>query len=125
MAVDAARPRKGLLPRFLGGQRRGSALAGEDAVTAARREVLEETGLQIRDLRPIYRERGEGYLFAYFAAVTDEDPAAVTLQPGETVGYRWVDDDTLRQLIAGDETCMHARMLRAAGILGPSRTRLL
>ena len=89
----------------------GSALAGENALTAAHREVREETGLTIRDLRRIYHETGDSYLFDYFIGFTDDAQDAVRLQPGETVDYRWVDTKTLRALLETDR-CMNARMLR-------------
>ncbi len=104
-------PAKDYCPGLWEASAGGSALLGEDAITAARREVREETGLTVRGLRKIYHELGDSYLFDYFLAVTDEAKSAVTLQPGETVDYRWVDTPTLRLLIE-TEQCMHARMLR-------------
>jgi len=104
-------PNKDYCPGLWDASAGGSALAGEDSLTAAHREVLEETGLTIRDLREFYHEIGDSYLFHYFIATTDDDKAAVTLQPGETVDYRWVDTQTLQDLL-GTVQCMHARMLR-------------
>ena len=91
----------------------GSALMGETAEQAARRETLEETGMTVSALRQIYREVGDSYLFEYFAAETDCDKTAVTLQEGETTAYRWISAAELREWIASDRV-MHARMLRSA-----------
>lgn len=104
-------PEKDYCPGMWEASAGGSAQLGEDSAAAARREVLEETGLHIHSLQTLYHERGDGYLFDYFLAVTDDDPAAVQLQAGETTDYRWIDTAALLARIDADQ-CMHARMLR-------------
>ncbi len=70
----------------------GSALAGETSETAARRELLEETGLTAGELVPLYRRREDvrhafyhGYLTRY-----DGNKNDILLQPGETQDHRWL-----------------------------------
>lgn len=89
----------------------GSALAGENSLTAAHREVREETGLSVRDLKLIYHEIGDSYLFDNYVGITDDPRDAVRLQPGETVDYRWVDTATLVELIESGQ-CMNEHMLQ-------------
>lgn len=70
----------------------GALQKGEDFETGARRELLEETGIQAQTLEPLYRlvrpEKGRiylGYLYRY-----DGEKEAITLQEGETISYRWL-----------------------------------
>ncbi len=76
----------------------GSAVAGEDSLTAALRELSEETGIDGRrarggeglDFLATVREPS-GFMDCYLARLADpSDAIALTLQEGETVGYEWV-----------------------------------
>lgn len=75
----------------------GSALKGEAPEAAARRELLEETGIRAQSLTPLYEETGEHTLYRGFLCVTDCAKTAITLQKGETVDFQWV---TRAQLLA-------------------------
>ena len=88
----------------------GSALAGEDALTAARREVREELGI---DLEPAKGRIFSAYTWphsdgsgaAYFVVWIfrqDFDLTAVTLQKEETCDVRFASKEELRKLI-GEE----------------------
>ena len=70
----------------------GSALIGEDPITCAKRELLEETGITADRLILIgtTNER-KPCLFYSYIAYTNCDKNSVKLQEGETVEYRWVD----------------------------------
>lgn len=83
----------------------GSALAGDDSLTAALREVKEETGLTL--------DAGKGVLISstrqsdYFRDVwlfrQEFDLAEVVLQPGETTDKRYADKQTILRIHAAGE----------------------
>lgn len=70
----------------------GSALFGEMAEQAIRREVLEETGLELSqlDLFDTFINEEHQCYFKIFRARTNQDKTAVQLQVEETRDYRWV-----------------------------------
>ena len=70
----------------------GSALKGEDKLACIRRELKEETGLSAEEFTEIASEvyYAKNALFYSFLCVVEGDKDGVTLQPGETVDYRWV-----------------------------------
>ena len=69
----------------------GSALAGDDSLTAALREVREETGLTIRpeNGRIVYSYQGWDWFTDVWLFQQALDTSGVVLQPGETCDYRW------------------------------------
>ena len=69
----------------------GSALAGENPLQAAEREMLEETGLTATRMELVGRSMRGNCIFYSYLADTECAPDAVRLQEGETVDYRWVD----------------------------------
>lgn len=85
----------------------GSAIAGEDSLTAALREVREELGLTLDPSRGKLFKRynwphGDGKGMAHFCTwlfSLDTPLSAVTLQPTETCDVMWADEDTIRRLI--------------------------
>ena len=81
-------------PDFWEGTAGGSALRGEDMLACIRRELREETGIEVggftlvaRNLNPL-----ESGIFYSFTCVTDWDKTAVTIQEGETDAFRWVSE---------------------------------
>ena len=83
----------------------GSALTGEDALACAKRELLEETGIPGEDFHEVdvYVSDQNQCRHHCFTASTDRDKTAVTLQPGETVAYRWLTPEALREAIDAGE----------------------
>ena len=78
----------------------GSALQGEDPMTCARRELLEETGIDSDELTEIGRVLHHGHKTYYvvYLCVTDIDKNSVVLQYGETSAYKWVSASELRKM---------------------------
>ena len=78
----------------------GSALAGDDSLTAALREVREETGLALDPARGrcILTERGENFFGDYWLFQQDFDLDAVVLQEGETCDKMCGDESVIRKL---------------------------
>ncbi len=68
----------------------GCALAGEDGLAAALREVREETGIVLAPSEPerLFRWTGEFFLCDVFLVRRAFDPDALTLQPAETAAAR-------------------------------------
>ena len=94
-------PDKDIYPGCLEASAGGSALAGETPEEAARREMLEETGLIADRLELIgttVRPHSYSIIYAYLAIVNCEKDS-VRLQPGETVGFQWVDVLTFFRMI--------------------------
>lgn len=78
----------------------GSALAGDDSLTAAIREVKEETGLTVQ---PEHGEilldyRGWDWFTDVWLFRQSFDLDAVQLQPGETCDYRWATAEEILQM---------------------------
>ncbi len=80
----------------------GSALFGEDSLTAALREVREETGLQLdpAGAERLFRFGGEHYFCDVWLFRLEFRPEEVVLQPGETCDVRAADAQTVRRLAA-------------------------
>ena len=80
----------------------GSALKGEDAVTSARRELYEETGIRADALTEIGRTVSHDTIYVNFLCVTDCDKRAITLRAGETVAYKWMNEDEFTAFLQSD-----------------------
>ena len=94
-------PRKDIYPGCWEASAGGSALAGETPEEAARREMLEETGLTAESLDLIsvnYRPHSHSVIYAYLGIVNCPKDA-VRLQEGETADYRWMGADAFLDLI--------------------------
>lgn len=81
----------------------GSALAGEDSLTAVLREIKEETGLVIQ---PHDCQRNHQFvnhqhscLFDVFIARTEADKHSVRLQANETTDFVWVSPAELQTFL--------------------------
>ena len=76
----------------------GSALQGEDPLTCASRELLEETGILSENMVEIGRVLHHGHQTYYvdYLCNTNIDKDSIILQEGETSAYKWVTCDELR-----------------------------
>ena len=96
-------PIKGMYPNyweFTG----GSGIAGEDSLTSAHRELLEETGINCPSEELIFLDtlrEPSAFMDCYLCRLDKAgEDVTVTLQEGETVDFQWV---TLREM----ETMIH------------------
>lgn len=85
---------KPAFPGYLEATAGGAAQKGEDPMSAALRELREETGIVTDHLEPIAHMLYEKHrmLNYQYLCTTDCKKDSVTLQEGETVGYEWVSE---------------------------------
>ena len=86
-------PDKPAFPGYLEATAGGAAQKGEAPIEAALRELREETGISADTLTPIANMTYRRMLNYQYLCLTDCDKSAVTLQEGETVGYKWVNEE--------------------------------
>lgn len=80
----------------------GSALKGEDEVMCAKRELLEETGISADVLEKIGRYVSRNTIYYEFLCVTDCDKSSILLQKGETISYKWMNENDFIEFINSD-----------------------
>ncbi len=80
----------------------GSALKGEDKITCAKRELLEETGIVADSLEEIGTFLSHDTIYFQFLCVTDCDKSSVSLQEGETVSYKWLTEKEFIAFVNSD-----------------------
>lgn len=85
-------PNKPAFPGYLEATAGGAAQKGEDAYTAALRELREETGIVTDKLEPLANMPYMRMLCHQYLCLTDCDKNSITLQDGETVGYEWLSE---------------------------------
>ena len=86
----------------------GAAMAGEDSADAVKREILEETGLDVTGCEGGYlfsyqRENpgeGDNYFVDIYRFVMDFDESDVKIQQEEAAGYRLATAEEIRELAA-------------------------
>lgn len=71
----------------------GSALKGEDRISCAKRELLEETGISADNFVEIGRYASHDTIYYNFLCVTDCDKSSISLQEGETISYKWISEN--------------------------------
>ena len=100
MERDTAKPNYGGWFEATAG---GSALCGEDTLTCAKRELQEETGITQGDLTEIGRCIIKDTIYHQYLCLTDCAKDSITLQPGETTGYRWVSEEAFASFVQSDQ----------------------
>lgn len=90
----------------------GSALAGETPLECAARELWEETGVISLGLKEIGRivHNEHRSLYVEYLCITDCDKNAVTLQEGETIGFKWVGKREILEM--ADDALASSRTLK-------------
>jgi 8-oxo-dGTP pyrophosphatase MutT (NUDIX family) len=92
---------KDILPGVFEVSAGGSVIKGETAEQAAVRELCEETGIRAKRLLPLYRtvsEHSQSIHYGFLCIVGCEK-SAIVLQPGETIGWKWLEKDTFLSFI--------------------------
>ena len=97
----------------------GSALAGDDSLAAALREVREETGIILlpENGRIILQKRGRDVFLDVWLFRQEIDLDAVTLQEGETTDKMLADVSTIRRLSAEGIFCPYEDLETVLSIL--------
>lgn len=82
----------------------GSVLKGESAIDGAKRELLEETGIIANDdLEDLYYVVTDTTIYRGYLCVTDIPKEDVQLQKGETVAFRWVNEQEFKEVFYSDQ----------------------
>jgi 8-oxo-dGTP pyrophosphatase MutT (NUDIX family) len=92
---------KDVYPGYWEASAGGSAVAGEDPVTCAKRELFEETGITAEEFQLVghsFRDKSHSMFYSYLVTV-DCPKDSIVLQEGETTEYRWVDVDGLLEYV--------------------------
>lgn len=82
----------------------GSALKGESALEAARRELSEETGITAPlSMAQLSKTTGNHTIYVQFLCVTDCDKQGIKFQEGETIGCRWLSEEEFIRFVNSEE----------------------
>ncbi len=95
--------RKPAFPGYFEATAGGAAQKGEDPLTAALRELREETGIEAEALEPIANMLYRQMICYQYLCVTDCDKDSITLQEGETIGYKWVSESEFIEFISSGD----------------------
>lgn len=85
-------PNKSVFGGYLEATAGGGVQKGETPLEGAIRELKEETGISAQTLIPIANMPYHRMLCHQYLCITDCKKDSVTLQEGETVGYKWVSE---------------------------------
>lgn len=107
---------KEVWPGYFEATEGGSALKGENSVAAAKRELLEETGIVALSIEEIGELVTSNTIHKSFIATCDIPKNSVRLQDGETIAYKWVGKKELIDFLNSDE-CIPSQRKRLLSFL--------
>jgi 8-oxo-dGTP diphosphatase len=83
----------------------GSALKCEDKIACVKRELFEETGIIAENFEEIdhFVFDDDKCIFYTFLCVTDCDKTSITLQKGETMSYKWLNEIDFVSFVNSEE----------------------
>lgn len=81
----------------------GSVLKGESFELGARRELLEETGILAGELELIFKSFTQDTIYKGYLCRTSVEKDSIKLQRGETIDYRWVDQNDFMKVFESQE----------------------
>lgn len=87
----------------------GSVLKDETFYEGAVRELFEETGIKASDLQEIYYKVAHECIYQGYLCITDIAKDEITLQEGETIGYKWVSKEEFMKVYHSDMYMKHLR----------------
>lgn len=79
----------------------GAAQLNEDKYACIKRELKEETGIDCDEFEEVNRivyENGQAIFYSFVCEV-DCDKTAITLQEGETIEYKWLNEEQFKKHI--------------------------
>ena len=85
----------------------GAAQAGEDSLTAIRRELWEETGIraELSELEFLRSVRDRNCFYDHYCLKWTGSADEVVLLPGETDAVKWVSFPEIHRMIAAGDIC--------------------
>lgn len=89
----------------------GSALSGEDSLTAVQRELSEETGISLskENFCFIRRKKCKTTFQDVYYACADVPVEEITFQEGETTGAKWVTKEEFIEIVEGGRFCFQIK----------------
>jgi len=93
--------KKDIYPGFYEATAGGSALKGENKLDCIKRELFEETGIACNDFKEFayYAFDDDNCLFHCFLCTTDCDKNNVKLQKGETISFKWINENEFIEFV--------------------------
>ena len=85
----------------------GAALAGEDSLTAIRRELFEETGIrgEEQDFELLSTSRDHHFFYDHYCLKAEVPIEKIVLQPGETDAVKWVSFAQAHEMVERRQIC--------------------
>lgn len=82
----------------------GCVLKGESFLDAAKRELVEETGIVTKDLKLLYSsiDTDINVLYKVFLCTCNIDKSKIVLQKGETIDFKWISSKELIDIIGSE-----------------------